>query len=506
MNRKKNIHKDYEKIKELSYEAHLLNGISSLISWDQETVMPEGAHLIRGEQLKALSGLIHEAKTSNRFFKALSNLIDMKSGKIKSNQLSEAQNRALHCWRKDYLKEISLPKKFVQEFAKTTSESIIAWTKAKKENDFLSFQPHLEKIVLLNQQKADYLGFKKDPYDALLDCYEPDITTEEVTKLFQDLKKSLTTLLKNIQKKTPCNNEFLFGKFREEDQLAFGHEILQEIGYDLKFGRLDLSAHPFSSASHPTDSRITTRIHPTGLMSNILSVLHEAGHALYEMGLPVEQYGTPLGEAVSLGIHESQSRFYETRIGLSKPFWDYFYPKLQSRFKTQLNKISKDQFYLAIHHVEPSLIRIEADEVTYNLHIILRFEIEHALISGDLKVKDLPDAWNAKMKELLGVTPKTDREGCLQDIHWSMGAFGYFPTYTLGNIYASHLFLGFEKDNPLWETKIANGEFGFIKDWLQKHVYQFGRQFTSQELLERATHKKLSSKAYIDYLKQKYIK
>ncbi|HRD55628.1 MAG TPA: carboxypeptidase M32 [Parachlamydiaceae bacterium] len=501
---KKEAKTDYQKLHALSYKAHLLGGISSLISWDQETMMPEDAAVIRGEQLEALSGIIHEAKTSSSYKAALAKLVDLKTGKILNDHLSKEQKAAVLAWRRDYLKEVALPKAFVEEFAKLTSQSVIVWQQAKKENAFHHFSPFLDRIVAMNRKKADLLGYKDHPYDALLDCFEPDISTKEIATLFTELKGFLTPFIKKIIKKEPAENKFLFGKFSESKQLAFGETLLKSIGYEMSKGRLDLSAHPFSSSSHPTDSRVTTRIHPSGLMSNILSVLHEGGHALYEMGLPAHHYGSPLCEAVSLGIHESQSRFFETRIGLSKPFWQYFLPLLKKTFKGKLEKISLSDFYKAINHVKPSLIRIEADEVTYNLHIVLRFELEKALIEGSLKVRDLPEAWNAKMKELLGVTPKTNAEGCLQDIHWAMGAFGYFPTYTLGNLYASHLFLGFEKAHQDWESQVASGNLSFIKEWLSKHVYRYGREFSSEELLKKATGKKLSTKAFIDYLTDKY--
>lgn len=496
--------KDYQNLHHLSYKAHLLGGVSSLISWDQETMMPEGASTIRGEQLEVLSGIIHEARTNKEYEKALSKLVDLDSGKILNEKLTKEQKSAVLAWRRDFLKEIALPKAFVEEFAKLTSQSIVAWQQAKKENAFHHFSPFLDRIVAMNQKKADLLGYKDHPYDALLDCFEPGITTKEVTTLFTELKGFLIPFIQKIIKEEPPENRFLFGKFPENKQLAFAKTVLKDMGYDMSRGRLDLSAHPFSSSSHPTDSRVTTRIHSSGLMSNILSVLHEGGHALYEMGLPINQYGSPLCEAVSLGIHESQSRFFETRIGLSKPFWHHYLPILQKTFKGKLDQVSLSSFYKAVNYVKPSLIRIEADEVTYNLHIILRFELEKALIEGSLKVRDLREAWNAKTKELFGIMPKTDSEGCLQDIHWSMGAFGYFPTYTLGNLFASHLFLGFEKTNPDWEEKVANGNLLFIKDWLKDHIYRYGREFSSEELLKKATGKELSAKAFITYLTNKY--
>lgn len=495
--------KDYQKICELSKHARILQGISSILDWDQETYMPSGSAGIRSEQLETMAGIIHREKTSRKFATALSKLIDLPTGKIKTKELSSSQNAALREWRRDYLHDTALPSKFVKELAKVSSQAIIAWRSAKKENAFQQFAPYLDRIVQLNRQKADFLGYKDHPYDALLDQYEPNISTKEVSTIFLKLRTQLTPLIKKMAHQ-PIEDHFLYGKWDVAKQMAFSQKLLDAMGYDCKKGRVDFSTHPFSSASHPSDSRITTRIHPESLMSNIFAILHEAGHALYEMGLPQEHYGTPLGDARSLGIHESQSRWWETRIGLSKPFWQYFFPLLQETFKGQLDHVNLDMFYFGINKVEPSFIRIEADEVTYPLHVILRFELEKELIEGNLNVRDLPDAWNAKMEEYLGIIPRNHAEGCLQDIHWSMGAFGYFPTYTLGNLYAAHLFETFAKEHPNWEKQVAAGELDFIKLWLHDKVYQHGKRFSAHELLKEATGKDFSADAYVHYLKKKY--
>jgi len=496
--------KDYEILHKKSRYSRLLSGITALLDWDQETYMPVAASDIRAEQLKVLAGLIHKSKTSTAFAKALSKLIDLKTGKIKNKDLTTPQKAAVEVWRKDYLKEKCLPAAFVEEFAKTTSQSVVAWRTAKAQDTFHTFSPYLEKLIYMNRKKADLLGYEEHPYDALLDLYEPGATTKEVGIIFQSLQKSVTDLLKKIKSVKQIDDSFLFGKFDHHKQLEFAHVLMKEIGYDSSKGRLDISTHPFSSASHPTDSRITTRIHPTSVLSNILVVLHECGHALYEMGLPEEQYGSPLGESISLGLHESQSRWWETRIGLSRPFWDHFLPLLKKTFPQQLDKISIDHFHRAINKVEPSLIRVEADEVTYSLHVILRFELEKALIEGSLSVHEIPEAWNAKMQKLLELTPENNREGCLQDIHWSMGAFGYFPTYTLGNLYASHLFASFEKEHNDWQKRVAKGELLFIKEWLNKNVHHYGRQYNSKELLKHVTKKDFNADVFNSYLHNKY--
>lgn len=495
--------KDYQKLQSLSKHTRILQGIVSLLDWDQETYMPSGGAAIRSEQLETMAGLIHREKTSRQFTNALSKLIDVSNGQMLANDLSLPQIAAVKEWRRDYLHDTALPAKFVEEFAKLTSQSLLAWRTAKKENAFQQFAPFLDRIVALSRKKADLLGYQDHPYDALLDQYEPNVKTKEVSHLFSSLRDSLTPLIKQLAQR-PVADQFLFGNWDHAKQIAFSLKLLDAMGYDSNNGRIDFSSHPFSSSCHPTDSRITTRIHSSSLMSNIFVILHEGGHALYEMGLPQDLYGTPLGEARSLGVHESQSRWWETRIGLSKPFWHYFFPLLKETFKGQLDSITLDAFYLAINKVEPSFIRVEADEVTYPLHVILRFELEKALIEGTLTVRDIPEAWNAKMEEYLGIIPSSNAEGCLQDIHWSMGAFGYFPTYTLGNLYAAHLFETFAKEHADWEVRVAAGELGFIKLWLHEKIYQHGRRFTTQELLKLATGHPFSADAYLRYIKHKY--
>lgn len=495
---------DYSKLHEISRNARILQGVTSLLDWDQETYMPPDGVGIRSEQLKILAGITHQQKIGPKFAKALDKLIDLKSGTLKDTSLSDEQKAALRVWRRDFLIEKALPKKFVEEFAQLTAQATHAWRNARKEDAFHQFAPFLEKIVKMQRKKAELIGYKDHPYDALLDLYEPETTNKEVGQIFDKLQNALNPLVKKITSAGIIDDSFLSGNFDHEQQMKFSHLLLNAMQYDTAKGRLDFSTHPFSSACHPTDSRITTRIHPTALMSNISAVMHECGHALYEMGLPVEQYGTPLGEALSLGMHESQSRWWETRIGLSKPFWKHFLPLLQQHFKGQLDSISLDKFYKAINKVEPSLIRIEADEVTYPLHVILRYKMELGLIEGTLKVRDLPEAWNSTIYELLQVRPKTNAEGCLQDIHWSMGAFGYFPTYSLGTMYASHLFEKFAKDHPDWEKKVSEGDLGFIKSWLENAVYKHGRRYSSKELLLKVTGKPFTADAFVNYLTNKY--
>ncbi|MEC7839040.1 MAG: carboxypeptidase M32 [Chlamydiota bacterium] len=496
--------KFYNSHLKLSRHCAVLEGINKVMQWDQETCMPPGGATIRSEQLQTLAGIIHKERTSKKYISSLSKLIDIETGEIKHDELSPAKKAAIKLWRRDLLQQQALPNSFVKKFAQLTSESILIWRNARKNNNFEEFAPYLDKIVEMNQQKAEYLGYDQHPYDALLNSFEPEMTTEEVTKLFNSVKKSMSSLLKKINLKKQPSDSFLHGKFSEKKQMEFGEMLIEDMGIDTDHCRIDFSTHPFSSSSHPSDSRITTRIHPTNFISNILVLLHEGGHSQYEMGLPEEHYGSPLAEAISLGIHESQSQWWEAKIGMSKPFWKHYLPVLRNTFKGKLDKVTLNTFYKAINKVEPSLIRVEADEVTYPLHVIVRFELEKALIEGTLEAKDVPTAWNHMTEELLGIVPENDRLGCLQDIHWSLGGFGYFPTYTLGNMYAAQLFEKFEKDHPDWEKHVSRGNLEFIKEWLHKSVHKHGRRYSSKDLIKKVTGKKFSEKAYINYIENKY--
>lgn len=483
----------------------LLESISYLLEWDQETYMPPAGSSVRAEQIELMASLIHKERTSSRFEKNLSKLIDLDTGKVEANDLSAQQEAAIKEWRRDFLIAASLPNTFVKQFARLTAEAMPIWAKARKKNAFKEFAPYLEKILEMARKKSEYIGYKDHPYDALLDTFEPDTTSKQVAQLFSTVKKEIRTLLNKILNSKQIDDSCLHGKFSADKQLAFGKELLEAMGYDLERGRLDLSTHPFSMAIHPSDSRVTTRIHHSSLFDSLSAVLHEGGHSLYEMGLLPEYYGSPLCESVSLGIHESQSRLWETRIGQSKPFWKHFLPRLAKTFP-KLKEVSLDTFYKAINRVSPTFIRVESDEVTYSLHVILRFELEKRLIEGSLKVADLPEAWNAEMKTSLGITPPTDSEGCLQDIHWSMGAFGYFPTYALGNLYASQFFSAMEKEFPDWEKRIATGDLLFVREWLRAEIHRHGKRYRAADLVKRVTGKPLSPTPYLTYLNAKYSK
>src|SRR5581483_4510840 len=494
----------YDKLLALSKNIALMNSIHCLLDWDQETYMPKDAIELRSQQSEIMASLIHKQKTGKAFAKALSSLIAIETGEILPSDLSTPQIAALKQWRRDYLRNIKLPNAFVKQFAKTTSASTHAWQTAKEHNDFKAFAPHLEKIVILSRKKADILGFSEHPYDALLDLYEPDMKTSFLSPLFCKLKHELTQLLKDIIVKPPFTEDFLYRHCPAHSQMTFAHTLLHKMGFHKSSSRLDVSSHPFCNGMQPKDTRMTTRIHPENMMSNIGAVMHEGGHGLYNMNLPIEHYGSPLCEQVSLGIDESQSRWWETLVGQSKPFWQFFFPLLQKEFPEQFGNVLLDDFYPAINSVKPGLIRIDADEVTYNLHIIVRFEIEKGLMEGNLKVKDIPDIWNEKMREYLGVSPEFVGQGCLQDIHWSLGFIGYFPTYTLGNLYSVQFFEAFEKAHSNWKERVAQGSLDFIRDWLRENIHKHGRQFSSEELCRRVTGKELSHEPYVKYLTNKY--
>ncbi|HLB53012.1 MAG TPA: carboxypeptidase M32 [Chlamydiales bacterium] len=495
----------YQKLTHLSKEIHTYHSILSLLHWDQETYMPSGATTPRSEQIALLSHLIHEMKVGPTFKRYLSALIDLKNGKVKAKGLKKNEHVALKEWRREFLRATKLPSTFVKEFSELTSQASAVWAEAKKSGNFNLFAPFLEKIVQLNQKKAELYGYDKHPYDALLSSYEPSLSTTHIETIFGRLQTELKNLLIKISNSPSPKTAFLEKEISAEKQWHLGTHLLSKLPMDPIHSRLDRSIHPFSTALHPYDSRITSRILPNRFFSNLSAILHETGHSLYEMGLPVEYFGTPLAEAISLSIHESQSRFWETLIGLSLPFWKFFYPYLQKELP-HLKRVPLTSFYRGIHRVQPSLIRVEADEVTYCLHIILRFDLEKRLISGTLKVADLPDAWNQKMKELLGITPSNHSEGCLQDIHWSLGAFGYFPTYALGNLFAAQFFSAFAKENPKWEERVSQGDLLFVREWLREKIHCHGKTYTGEELVKKVTGKPLSEDAYCSYLKKKYNK
>jgi len=379
------------------------------------------------------------------------------------------------------------------------------WAKARAESNFAMFAPHLKELLELKREVARLIGYEEEPYDALLDEYEPGAKSSDVARTFAALRGPLSAFVRQLSesKKKP-DGSILHRHFPKAAQEQFGRRLAEAIGFDFKSGRIDVSTHPFCSGTSPGDVRLTTRYQEDFFSPAIFGVLHEAGHGLYEQGLNGAHLFTPLGTAASLGIHESQSRMWENMVGRSRPFWEHFYPDCQRAFPEALTGVSLDAWVGAINNVSPSLIRVEADEVTYNLHIILRFELERAMIAGKLEVVDIPEAWNAQMKELLGITPPDDREGCLQDIHWSMAGFGYFPTYALGNLYAAQFFAAAHKAIPDLTERIRRGEFRTLLEWLRENIHRHGQRYRADELVQRVSGAPLSIEPLMAYLRGKF--
>ena len=489
-------------------EIQHLRDAAALLSWDQETYMPGGGGQARAEQIATLQTLAHDKFVSDEIKDLLTTWIDEPTGHIQRHfqtdldQATQAMFREI--WR-DFSRAQKLPSEFVNRLQRESSLAQQIWAEARKNNDFKSFLPNLRTLLSLKIEEAEYLGFVESPYDPLLDTYEPGATAAQLKPLFSKLRERLVSLLQQVLNSSHKPNAgILTQAFDTEKQLEFGRMVLEKMGYQFERGRLDLSTHPFTTSFHPTDVRVTTRVFEHDLSSCLFSCLHEGGHGLYEQGLLPTHYGTPLAEAVSLGIHESQSRLWENCVGRSRPFWRHFYSLLQKTFPSQLGEVSFEDFYAAINMAKPSLIRVEADELTYNLHIMVRFEIELALLEGQLQVEDLPTAWNERMQDYLGIKPDRDAEGVLQDVHWSMGAFGYFPTYTLGNLYASMFYEQALQDIPGLEESIAEGSLLPLRDWLNEHIHQHARRYTSQEVLERVTRHSLSPDPYLQYLERKF--
>lgn len=480
-----------------------LGSVSSVLGWDQEVHMPEKGADARAASISLVSGLMHEKMVGlddDGLLSKLKRQVDAKGLKGKDAII------VAETWR-SFEREKKLPKAFVKELAETTSKAHHVWIRARKENDFSLFLPWLRKIVELKRKEAEFVGFADSPYDALLDSYEPGLTTKDVTAILDDLKDFLAPFLKELRASTvKIDQKRIRGTFPLDKQFAFNRFVSEKMGFDYAAGRIDKSVHPFTTTFHTNDVRITTRFKEDDIIYSLGSTIHETGHALYEQGLPSEHFGTPLAEAVSLGIHESQSRLWENTIGKSAAFWNYFYPRLQKEFPKPFKHVPRKDFLRIINEVKPSLIRTEADEVTYNLHIIVRFEIEKELIEGSIDPKDLPAIWNEKMKEYLGIKVPSDSLGVLQDVHWSTGSIGYFPTYTLGNLYAAQFYAAMERDIPDLSGHIAAGNLAVPREWLRKKIHVHGKTYTAADLVKKVTGEYPTSRYFIEYLRAKYEK
>jgi len=477
-----------------------LHSAAALLRWDQETYMPPGGAGVRAHQLATLSRLAHE-----RFISPLTGSLLDEAEPLRSRLAPDSDDAALlRVTRRDFDRDRKLPAEFVEDRARAVSESTEVWRNARPANDFPAFRPHLARMVEFARRAADYLGYTQHPYDALLDEYEPETTTRDVAALFDRLREVTVPLVRAIVARGEvADARFLDREYAEEPVRGFALSLIRAFGFDTARGRLDTSAHPFSTGFGRGDVRITTR-YPRRSLGALFGAFHEAGHAMYTQGSAPSLERTPLDAGASYGIHESQSRLWENLVGRSRPFWQYAFPGLRQVFPAHLGSVDADTFYRAVNRVRPSLIRVEADEVTYNLHIILRFELEQALVAGDVDVKDLPDAWNAKMAEFLGVTPPNDADGVMQDIHWSAGLIGYFPSYTIGNVASVQLFEAARRARPRLVEDIRGGRFSALLGWLREHVHAHGRKFLPRDLLLRATGGPLTPEPYLRYLREKF--
>jgi carboxypeptidase Taq len=470
---------------------------SAVLQWDQEIYLPKKGNDCRGTQIATLSEIAHQLFTDEKMGHLLNEL-------IVTDNLSDKQKRNVQLSLEDYTKASKLTSHFVRQMSETVNKSFHAWIQARKENSFSTFQQPLHDLIQLKKQEADLLGYENHPYNALMNDFDKGLTVSITDKVFTDLKPQLTFLLDAIKNKCQIDNSFMRQHFDKDGQWKFGMEILNRMHFDFEAGRQDISEHPFTTSFNNADVRVTTRIDENDFGNMTWSCIHEGGHALYEQGLPGEEYGLPLGEYCSLSIHESQSRLWENNIGRALPFWQHNFSLLKTFFEKQLKGTSLEQFYKGINKVQPSLIRTEADELTYHFHVMIRYEIEKMLIEGSIATKDIPSYWNEHYKKYLGVIVPDDLRGCLQDVHWSHGSFGYFATYSLGSLYAAQLYAAIIKENDSIEKEIALGNNKSVLQWLSKNIYQHGRYFTSEQLCNKATAETLNSTHFIRYATKKY--
>jgi carboxypeptidase Taq len=478
----------------------LLESIGGLLSWDQSTKMPTRAGDYRAEQMSYVSGEVHRRQTDPRLGELLAGLAD---SPLAADPHSDAGATVAQL-RRTYEKKCKLPQTLVEELTRTSVLGQQTWVEARKNNDFASFRPLLEKTFDLKRQQAAAVGYDDTPYDALLDDFEPHAKTAEVAQVLADLRQELVPLVQAIAESgREPDLTILTREYPTDDQEEIGLLAAERIGFEFDRGRLDVTHHPFCGGAGPHDVRLTTRYDEHFFNTAFFGTLHEAGHGIYEQGLRPEQFGLPPGAAISLGIHESQSRMWENLVGRSRAFWESFFPQAQQAFPAALGDVSLDGFFFAINDVRPSLIRVEADEATYNLHILIRFELEQALLSDDLQVGDLPEAWNAKYRDYLGLEPDSDANGVLQDVHWSAGLVGYFPTYSLGNLYASQFFEQADRDLGGLDDQFRRGEFSPLREWLREQIHAPGQTYSATELVHKVTGQPLSHAPLIRHLRGK---
>ena len=489
-----------EQLKEILGEVSDIEHAASILGWDQQVNIPPKGHESRGLQLATLSKIAHEKATTDEMGKLLDDL------KTEFDGADPASDEAalIRVASRNYEKATLVPPEFIAEQAVVSSKAFEAWGEAREKSDFSIFQPHLEKVVELVQRYVSFFPPADHPYDTLLDDYEPGMKTAEVREIFDGLRPKQVELIKAIASKEQVQDDFLFGAYDEKKMMDFGVDIITQYGYDWSRGRQDKALHPFETTFSINDVRITTRFEDDNPTAMLFSTMHEAGHGMYEQGVNIAYERTPLGSGTSLAVHESQSRMWENLVGRSHPFWEYFFPAFQKAFPSQLGDVNVDSFYKAINKVEPSLIRVNADEATYNLHVMLRLELEIAMVEGAVEIKDLPEIWNTKMEEYLGVTPPNDAQGVLQDVHWSGGSIGYFSTYALGNLISAQLWEKINEDIGDLEEQIRKGEFSGLLGWLHENIHHHGQKFEPQALVERVTGSRITPDPYVRYLTKKY--
>ncbi len=475
-----------------------LESINALLGWDEQVNLPSASHAKRSAELSAIARATHSAKTDSAIGRCLCSL------ELDTKALTDDQRCIIREARKNYDRATKLPADFVAERAETSSKAYHVWTQARAENNFALFAPLLEKQISLTKEEAAYLGYGDAPYDYAIDRHDPGMTDAQIACLFQELRTGLIPLAERILNASVKARTDIFNNFPVEEQKVFLRTVTEYLGFDYTHGRLDVAVHPFCGGSGQ-DTRMTTRYAVNNPLDSLFSGIHETGHALYEQGLPYAHFGNALGESVGMAIHESQSRLWENQVARSRSFWKFWEPRFRSTFAEPLKSIDSDTLYLAINAVERNLIRVDADEVTYNLHIMLRFELEQQLFSGQLAVRDLPSAWNQLAKDWLGIQPESDATGVLQDVHWSCAAFGYFPSYCLGNMIAAQLWYAVQKELPDLDDDFASGNFSSLLAWLRKNIHAHGKRYNTFELAELASGEKLSAKALLRYLSERYL-
>jgi carboxypeptidase Taq len=486
----------YEALLDRVQRWNAVGSASGVLGWDQQVMMPEGGTPARSKQLSALSSVHHDMVTADETGELLDELDDA--------DLTDEQAAVVREVRREYERADAVPVELVEEISETGSEALQAWEEAKAEDDFDEFAPYLEKHVELKREYAEHIDPDRDPYEVLFEEFEPCLSMERAESILAELREALVPMIEDIRESdVELAVDTFEGTFPEDEQEALSRDALELVGYDFDRGRLDVSSHPFTSGNQ-FDCRVTTRFDETDPLGAVGSTVHEFGHAQYNLGLPQEHFGTPLGTSRDLSVHESQSRLWENHVGRSEAFWQEFLPVFQEHFPQTEEATVRDAYEAFNQVYEDNLIRVEADELTYHLHIVIRFEIERDLVRGDLDVEDVPGVWNDKYEEYLGIRPDTDSEGCLQDIHWSHGNFGYFPTYSLGSVMAAQLFEAAEAEIDDLDAKIAEGEFGDLRDWLGENVHRHGARYETNELVVRATGEDFSADAFLDYVDEKY--